>query len=157
MAFPTQVLLLLAGAAVIGTAVGVAPSFVGTSGTPERPIAHAPAPLTACRVVDGDTLRCDGERIRLLGIDAPELPGHCAQGRDCAPGDPFASTESLRRALQPPLGIQRVGTDRYGRTLALISSKGGDLSCWQLRERQAIYKPRWDNGGKLAKICAAAR
>ena len=30
-----------------------------------------------CTVVDGDPLRCGSERVRLLGIDAPELPGHC--------------------------------------------------------------------------------
>jgi micrococcal nuclease len=25
--------------------------------------------------VDGDTLRCGGDLVRLIGIDAPEMPG----------------------------------------------------------------------------------
>jgi len=110
---------------------------------------------THCRVVDGDTLRCDTGRIRLLGIDAPELPGHCAQGRHCAPGDPFASTESLRMAMGDgtTLRIRTIGTDRYGRVLALVLGQAGDLSCWQLAHRQAIYKPQWDNEGAVAETC----
>ena len=108
-------------------------------------------------MIDGDTLRCGDERVRLLGIDAPELPGHCQQGRHCAPGDPLASTRSLRAALLlGPIVIRRIGTDRYGRTLALVNAGRTDLSCWQLLQRQAIYKPYWDDGGALARICPAA-
>lgn len=118
---------------------------------------QATSTFSGCRVVDGDTLRCGDERIRLLGIDAPELPGHCAQGRNCAPGNGFASMRSLSEALAPPLNIRRVGYDRYGRTLALVSGSRGDLSCWQLKRRQAIYKPNWDNGGRLTAICSSAR
>ncbi|WP_448662820.1 thermonuclease family protein [Sphingomonas sp. CJ20] len=154
MGFSNQILLVLGGAAIVGALAGVAPRLIGSSAAP---VPTSPGPTVSCAGVDGDTLRCEGERIRLLGIDAPELPGHCAQGRDCAPGDPFASTQSLRRALLLPLRIDRVGTDRYGRTLALVSGAKGDLSCWQLNQHQAIYKPRWDNDGRLARICAAAR
>jgi len=112
----------------------------------------------SCTVVDGDTLRCGAERVRLLGIDAPELPGHCQQGRQCAPGDAHASTRSLRAAVaKGTIVIQRIGTDRYGRTLALVRAGATDLSCWQLSQGQAIYKPYWDNGGALARTCPAAR
>ncbi|MDK2768089.1 MAG: thermonuclease family protein [Sphingomonas sp.] len=118
----------------------------------------APVPPGGCVAVDGDTLRCGSERVRLLGIDAPELPGHCQQGRRCAPGDPYASTRSLRAALaRGPVTLRRFGQDHYGRTLALVSAGGTDLSCWQLSRGQAIYKPWWDNDGQLARICPAAR
>lgn len=110
----------------------------------------------ACRVVDGDTLRCGSERVRLLGIDAPEK-GTCQPNRRCAPGDPIASEESLRTAARGPLKIRRVGKDRYGRTLALVSSRYGDLSCHQIRSKHAIYRRDWDNSGRLAAICSAAR
>ena len=115
-----------------------------------------PAGLASCRVVDGDTLRCGAERVRLLGIDAPELPGHCRQGRACAPGDPYASTDSLESALVGSLSIERVGTDRYGRTLAMVRGSKGDLSCFQLARGQAVYKPDWDNGGRVAAKCPRA-
>ncbi|RYG89864.1 MAG: thermonuclease family protein [Alphaproteobacteria bacterium] len=112
--------------------------------------------MSGCRVVDGDTLRCGSERVRLLGIDAPELPGHCYRGRVCAPGDPFASTRSLQSALVGKLTIERIDQDRYGRTLALVRGSKGDLSCWQLTRQQARYRDDWDDGGRLARICPAA-
>jgi endonuclease YncB( thermonuclease family) len=36
--------------------------------------------------LDGDTLRCGDTRIRLLGMDAPEM-GACLRWRTCIPGD----------------------------------------------------------------------
>ena len=109
-----------------------------------------------CRVTDGDTIRCGDERIRLLAIDAPELPGHCRKGRACAPGDPFASKASLERAMKGLLTIHRVGKDRYGRTLALVAGVNGDLSCWQLRRGKAVYRAEWDNGERVAATCSEA-
>lgn len=105
-------------------------------------------------VTDGDTLRCGQERIRLLGIDAPELPGHCRRGRACVKGDPFASKRSLARGVA--LGrvrVQPIATDRYGRTIAVVRAGGVNLSCWQLRTRNARYVAKWDNGRRVGKEC----
>ncbi|ATI54489.1 nuclease [Sphingomonas melonis] len=112
-------------------------------------------PSAQCRATDGDTIRCGDERIRLLGIDAPELPGHCRRGRRCTIGDPYRATASLRRAMSGRLTITSVGHDRYGRTLALVRGSNGDLSCWQLRNKQAIYRIEWDDGRRVASICPA--
>jgi hypothetical protein len=30
-----------------------------------------------CRAVDGDTLNCGGERLRMIGLDTPELSAPC--------------------------------------------------------------------------------
>lgn len=109
--------------------------------------------VSDCRVVDGDTLNCQGERVRLLGIDAPELLGHCARGRACVAGDPFAATRSLEAAVDPEMRIERVGQDRYGRTLAMVRGSHGDLSCWQIRHHRAEYVARWDNGLLVARTC----
>jgi len=51
-----------------------------------------------CRSVDGDTINCGGEAIRLNGIDAPEKHG-CPAYRNCAPGDPYLSEASLQVGL----------------------------------------------------------
>ncbi len=117
----------------------------------------SPTPPT-CRATDGDTIRCGSERIRLLGIDAPETSGHCRRGRTCAPGDPRAATASLSALLRSgsPV-IQRVGTDRYGRTLAMVSVRGIDLSCHQLRLGHALYKSPWDDGARVRRSCRFAR
>jgi endonuclease YncB( thermonuclease family) len=80
------------------------------------------------RVVDGDTLRLKtGQKVRLIGIDTPEL------GRDGRPDRPFAqeAREALRRLielsgwrilLQP--GIEP--RDRYRRILGHVYSPDGD-------------------------------
>ncbi|QNE33247.1 thermonuclease family protein [Sphingomonas sp. NBWT7] len=109
--------------------------------------------LSGCTATDGDTIRCGDERIRLLAIDAPELPGHCRKGRKCAPGDPYASSANLDAALTGDLSIDRAGEDRYGRTLARVAGAKGDLSCWQLEHAHAIYKVDWDNGWRVARTC----
>lgn len=109
--------------------------------------------LLACTITDGDTIRCGQERVRLLGIDAPELHG-CRKGRVCAPGNGQASKRSLTAAMgQGPVRLERVGKDRYGRTLALAYAGSVNLSCWQLTRDQAIYKPTWDNGRRVARAC----
>lgn len=144
---------VLVGAAAAGALVGVTPALKPSTSTTATAYSGR---LAACRVTDGDTIRCGDERIRLLGIDAPELPGHCRQGRDCAPGDPYASAVSLASAMTGALTIDRVGEDHYGRTLARVAGARGDLSCWQLEHRQAIYKPGWDDGLRIARTCPRA-
>lgn len=110
--------------------------------------------LTGCSATDGDTIRCGQERIRLLGIDAPELPGHCRRGRTCAQGNPHASKANIARLLRrSPVTIRRFGSDRYARTLALVSAGGIDLSCSQWRAGLATYRRDWDNGRSLARTC----
>lgn len=149
-------MVLLLAAALVGGAVGVGPAFLATNKAAQGSTAGAvrySTQLSGCSVTDGDTIRCDGERIRLLGIDAPELPGHCRSGRQCAPGDPYASTASLEAGLSGELTIERVGEDHYGRTLALVAGVKGDLSCWQLGQHQVIYKAKWDNGLRVARTC----
>jgi hypothetical protein len=107
--------------------------------------------------VDGDTLRCGEERIRLIGIDAPELPGHCQKERSCAPGDPIASQAALAAASRGAAEIDRQGYDRYDRTLARVRVNGVDLSCAQLSGGHAIYRPDWDLLGEIGNECGATK
>lgn len=106
----------------------------------------------AVTVVDGDTIRAGEERIRLLGIDAPEIHG-CRQGRVCVPGDGQASKRSLEAMMGGRISVQRVGQDRYGRTLAQVYADGRNVACEQIRRGQAVYVAKWDNGGLLAREC----
>jgi micrococcal nuclease len=104
-------------------------------------------------VVDGDTLRCGAERLRLLGIDAPEIE-RCPRWRVCAPGDAQASKRSLIAALKlGPIRYEPVTRDRYGRQVAMVWAGHVNLSCWQLQQGQAIYKPKWDNRRLIARAC----
>ncbi|KMS59126.1 nuclease [Novosphingobium barchaimii LL02] len=97
---------------------------------------------------DGDTVRlCDGERVRLANIDAPELSGspRCSaksRARLSASANPswcdFATGTESRDQLRSFLGsgspmIQRLGVDRYGRTLATLSVNGRDAGEYLVR------------------------
>ena len=108
----------------------------------------------ACSAIDGDTLRCGREHVWLIGIDAPEMPGHCRRGRVCVKGDPFKARQALAVAVRRrPLMIERLGFDRYGRTLARVTAGGVDLGCAQMRSGNAVYVRKWDRGGR-AGACA---
>jgi micrococcal nuclease len=113
----------------------------------------AAAALAHCTAIDGDTIRCGRESVRLLGIDAPEL-GACRPGRRCVEGDGNAAREVMREALTfGPLTIERVGQDSYGRTLGVVYVAGRNLSCLMIGAGQAIYRADWDNGGRVAHDC----
>lgn len=81
--------------------------------------------LSGCVVTDGDSLKCGQERVRLLGIDAPEM-GRCRQGRVCAPGSGPASKAALAATIRNfrTVQIERVGRDRFGRTLGSAAQDG---------------------------------
>lgn len=91
---------------------------------------------------DGDTLRCAVQGpVRLLAIDAPELPGHCRRGRVCTAGDPVASTANLARMLARGRTVcHPVGRDRYRRILARCATAGVDLSCAQVAGGFAVER-----------------
>ena len=104
-------------------------------------------------VVDGDTLRCGLERLRLLGIDVAEIE-RCPRWRVCAPGDGQASKRSLMTALKlGPIRYEPITRDRCGRQVAVVWAGRVNLSCWQLQRGQAIYKPTWDNGQIISRAC----
>lgn len=109
--------------------------------------------LANCTATDGDTLRCGQERVRLLGIDAPELHT-CPPRRRCVPGDGQAARRTLAQAIaRQQITIIRVGQDRYGRTLGVVYAGGRNLSCAMLAAGRAQYIAQWDNGGLVAQDC----
>ena len=119
---------------------------------PILPFLAGLAALTGCTVTDGDSLKCNGERIRLLGIDAPEL--NCPRNRICVAGDPHAAKAHLVALTKGRrLTITRIGKDRYNRTLAVVYANGRNVSCQMVRGGHAAYVARWDNGGRVAREC----
>jgi endonuclease YncB( thermonuclease family) len=102
-------------------------------------------------VIDGGTLQCSGgPRVRPARIDAPEMPGHCRVGRNCAPGDPFASKAALVTLInRHDLSCSKVSAsprggspiDRYGRTVARCSVNGVDLGDYMVSRGFAMRWP----------------
>jgi endonuclease YncB( thermonuclease family) len=75
-------------------------------------------------VVDGDTLWWQGEKIRIAEIDTPEMNGRCPAERDLARRARARLVELLAAG---PVRFERVGTDRFGRTLASFGSVSEQL------------------------------
>lgn len=79
------------------------------------PICRGPVRETC--VVDGDTFWMDGEKIRIVSIDTPELEGRCDYEIDLA----MRARDRLQELLNDgEVALVREGADRYGRTLATV-------------------------------------
>jgi micrococcal nuclease len=115
----------------------------------------------AAVAIDGDSIRCANlGQFRLLGIDSADYrasrPWRQHFGDHVSSdGQARAAKASLKAALQlGPVRIEPVTRDRYGRTVALASAGGAVLSCWQLRHGVARYLAAYDNGSRVARLCA---
>jgi micrococcal nuclease len=110
------------------------------------PIALAAAAVIACTspsVHDGDTLRCSGERVRLWGVDAPEV----RSGQ--TPAEPFAydARDLLIALTRGRVGCRFVERDRYGRFVGRCwSSATPDVNAALIRSGFAVDYRRYSRG-----------
>jgi endonuclease YncB( thermonuclease family) len=98
---------------------------------------------TAPAVHDGDTLRCGGERVRLFGVDAPELR------RGQTPAQPFAyqARDELFRLTRGRVGCRFVERDRYGRFVGRCwSDATPDVNAAVIRSGYATEYRRYSKG-----------
>lgn len=110
------------------------------------PLATLAAAALVCaspKVHDGDSLRYDGERIRIADIDAPELPDSpkCTDPKRsgwCDYDKAVQSRDALIAFLaRGTVKIERAGVDRYGRTLASVTVNGRDAGAYLVGLRLA--------------------
>lgn len=87
---------------------------------------------------DGDTILGGKNRIRIWGIDAPELSDRGGE----------ASRDFLRALVAgKPLTCEVLDRDRYGRRVArCILPDGRDLACEMVRAGHAMDWPRYSRG-----------
>jgi micrococcal nuclease len=86
-------------------------------------------PVANCHAVDGDTIVCARETIRIENIDAAEMPPHskCSFEADLAIKAKLFVGDRLARGRVELVRDQKRPRDRYGRTLALVRVDGVDL------------------------------
>lgn len=120
-------------------------------------VSHAGHPAEVLRVIDGDTFEARVHvwpgmdittRVRLRGVDAPELHARCADERTKA----LAARDALARILnEGAIGIAEVGQDKYGgRVDAVVSTaRTADVSA----ELLAGGFARRYSGGHRASWC----
>jgi endonuclease YncB( thermonuclease family) len=90
------------------------------------------------RILDGDTIDITGTRVRLYGIDAPEMGQKCRGGffGSWRCGSQAAST--LARLIdRRDVRCERRGIDKYGRTLARCFIDTTDLAGEMVRRGMA--------------------
>lgn len=96
------------------------------------------------QVSDGDSFRLGGERIRLLGLDAPELAQLC----DAADGSQWPCGRVARNRMATLLGSGTLDCapedkDQYGRLLATCRLDGRDLGAMLVSEGLALSAGRY--------------
>ncbi len=109
------------------------------------------------RVIDGDTLDVGGVRVRLHGIDAPEVGQTCqtAQGRDWECGT-WVSREVRARFQGAQASCDPVDTDRYGRTVATCRVDGKDIGRGLVQSGMAVAYRKYSRA-YVAEEAAAKR
>jgi endonuclease YncB( thermonuclease family) len=92
----------------------------------------------SAEAIDGDSLRLNGQEIRLKGVDAPELMQTCRISEREVPCGREAR-QHLRRMLQSGLvTCLAYEQDRYGRLLGECRVRGIDINAAMVRDGHAV-------------------
>lgn len=91
-----------------------------------------------CWVIDGDTIEIDGTRLRLAGIDAPELDHPWGQKSKCALVQ-LCANQIVTAELHPELSYDRVVAQCF-------LPDGRDLAAELVRQGLALDWPRFSGG-----------
>ena len=109
------------------------------------------------RVIDGDTLRVDGARVRLHGVDAFET-GQSCERRNLSWACGAAATNRLRTLAQGRRVVCDVrDTDRYGRQVAVCKVGERDLGRTMVSEGLAVAYRRYSMAYALDELSARRR
>jgi len=85
------------------------------------------------RVVDGDTIHLNGEKIRFTGIDTPELKQTCIKEGVINPCGVIAKEILIKKINDNKVECISNGKDQYKRTLAECFVNGESLSSYLVR------------------------
>ena len=90
------------------------------------------------RVVDGDTIHLDGEKIRFTGIDTPELKQTCVNEEIIDPCGLTAKEILIDKISDNKVECISEGKDQYKRILAECFVNGDSLSSYLVRSGYAF-------------------
>jgi len=111
----------------------------------------------SARAIDGDTLEFSDQRVRLQGIDAPELNQKC-----WLEGSKWPCGKESSRALQNLIDgavvrCQKIDRDRYGRIVARCHSNGHDIGHAMVASGMALAYRKYSSGYIDAEVAAKAK
>ena len=90
------------------------------------------------KIVDGDTIVLNDEKIRFLGIDTPELKQTCMKGEQKVFCGMFAKMLLIKKIGKETPKCISEGKDAYKRTLAECFINGESLSVFLVRSGYAF-------------------
>jgi len=90
------------------------------------------------RVVDGDTIHLNGEKIRFTGIDTPELKQTCIKEEAIDPCGITAKEILIKKISNNKVLCISEGKDQYNRTLAECFVNDESLSSYLVRSGYAF-------------------
>ncbi len=101
----------------------------------------------APKVVDGDTLELQGQRVRIWGVDAPESDQTCTSQF----GRPYDCGARATEHLTAFIGNRAVecwveAKDIYGRNVSICSVNGRDIGDEMVRSGWALDWPQYSKG-----------
>lgn len=116
----------------------------------------AAGPSGAITVIDGDTIDVGGQRVRLYGIDAPEIGQPCTYGAQIIDCGTWLAGQVADRFAGAQAQCTARDVDRYGRIVATCDVAGHDMGAvivgagWALAYRR--YSDRYDLDEKAAAV-----
>ena len=105
------------------------------------------------KITDGDTIKIEDVKIRLWGIDAPELKQYCTKD-----DKPYACGKAAKLALESFVNARNemgakgevqcnvLDIDRYKRKVARCTLDGADLGSMMVRFGYALEYERYSEG-----------
>ena len=90
------------------------------------------------KVIDGDTIHLNGEKIRFTGIDTPELKQTCNKDNKIIPCGIEARKLLIDKISDNNIKCKREGKDQYKRTLAECFVNNLSLSSYLVRKGYAF-------------------
>ena len=90
------------------------------------------------KIIDGDTIRLNGEKIRFTGIDTPELKQTCIKNNEVILCGIEARKLLIKKIGKNEVQCTKEGKDQYKRTLAECFVKDLSLSSFLVREGYAF-------------------
>tara|TARA_B100001245_G_scaffold213912_1_gene180124 strand:- start:17 stop:472 length:456 start_codon:yes stop_codon:yes gene_type:complete len=107
------------------------------------------------KVVDGDTIKISGEKIRFSGIDAPELNQNCIKNKKKISCGILAKEALIKKIGSEIPKCINEGKDIYKRTLAECFVNGESLSKFLVRNGYAFayrkYSKKFIEDERFAK------
>jgi endonuclease YncB( thermonuclease family) len=102
-------------------------------------VSHAVDISGLARIIDGDTVEVQGQKIRLHGIDAPESKQQCQRSKDeFWPCGKQATLSLVEKINGSQILCEGRDQDRYGRVIAVCFSGETDLNAWMVSHGWAV-------------------